>query len=215
MAKWDKNAIPRLLSWKRSSSPHPSWKHPYWPSPLRCHIDASQLAAGVTLTQVTDAGDHAFSYFSKRLSTAEEIYSANVRELLGLIYFLQHFLCYLESNIFEVLTDNQVLWNFFNKPSLSCWEPRWLDFLRQFGISEPTLVERIVHVLCDALPSAPHIDRNNNELSGTTSHSIIIDPRLAWLPTTKPTNFSNPTSKPSRESFRMITPNRSEQCVSF
>lgn len=88
---------------------------PNWDQPFRCHIDASALAVGGTLIQLDDDGyDRAVAYFSKRLNQAEENYRTNDRELLGLIYFLKQFRCYLEGTEFEVITNNQVLKNFFS-----------------------------------------------------------------------------------------------------
>lgn len=92
-------------------------KAPNWALPFRCHIDASQLAVGGTLAQVHSDREHPVSYLSKRLTPTEENYSANDREVLGLIYFLQRFRCYLEGSSFEVLNDNQILISFFTKPS--------------------------------------------------------------------------------------------------
>lgn len=39
-------------------------------------------------TQVSRDGEHAISYFSKRLSPPEEAYTANDLELLGLVYLI-------------------------------------------------------------------------------------------------------------------------------
>lgn len=96
------------------------------------------------------------AYFSKRLNDAEENYTANDRELLGLVYFLKRFRCYLEGSEFEVITDNQVLKHFFTKPHLSRREARWLDFLAQFSITKLALKPGRLHVLGDALSRIPH-----------------------------------------------------------
>lgn len=88
--------------------------------PFHCHTDACQTAVGGSLTQLDkDGKEHVISYFSKRLSPAQENYKANDRELLGLVYFLQRFRCFLEGCEFQVYTDKQVLKNFFTKPTLS------------------------------------------------------------------------------------------------
>lgn len=95
---------------KESLVSAPIMRAPNWTLPFRCHTDASQLAVGGNLTQINDVGDeYVISYFSKRLSPAEENYSANGRELLGLVYSLQRFRCYIEGSEFEVMTDNQAL----------------------------------------------------------------------------------------------------------
>lgn len=116
---------------------------PNWEKSFKCHVDASQKAVGGTLSQADDFGrERVISYFSKRLSQEEENYSANDRELLGLVYFLKRFRCYLEGTSFEVITDNQILKSYFTKQKLSRKETRWLEFLSQFGISDLTLKKR-------------------------------------------------------------------------
>lgn len=113
-------------------------------------------------------------YFSKGLSAAEESYSANDRELLGLIYFLQRFRCYIEGSEFEIFTDNQVLRYFFNKPNLSRREARWMEYLGQFGITKLTLVKGKVHVLGDVPSHAPHTQPNELALKNIAATSVQI-----------------------------------------
>lgn len=160
MANWDSKCDIAFSKLKEKLISAPIMQSPDWNLPFRCHVDASQLAVGGTLTQISENGEHAISYFSKRLSPEEENYSANDRELLGLIYFLKRFRCYLEGSTFEVLTDNQVLRSFFEKPDPIRRDARWLDFLGQFGITKMTLVKGKIHVLGDALSRAPHIVNN-------------------------------------------------------
>lgn len=147
---------------------------PHWSRPFKCHIDASQLAVENTFKPMSNDGEHAISYFSKRLSPAEKNHTANDRELLELVYFLQRCRCYLEEANFEVLTDNRVLLNFFTKPELSRREERRLGFLGSFGINKKSLINGKVHVLGDALSRAPHITANNAE-SSLLEHTLVID----------------------------------------
>ena len=96
-------------------------------------------------------------YFSKKLSDTEQDYTANERELLGLVYFLKRFRCYLEGSSFEVITDNQGLYHFFTNPHMGRKEARWLDLLSQFSIKDVSLKPGRVHVLVDVLSRAPHV----------------------------------------------------------
>eukprot|EP00171_Calliarthron_tuberculosum_P007413 IDg7413t1 len=115
------------------------------------------MAVGGTLAQIDDEGrERVVAYFSKRLSPAEENYSANDRELLAMVYFLKRFRCYLEGSSFELITDNQVLKHFFTKPQLSRREAMWLDLFGHFGITQVTLKPGKAHVLGDALSRIPH-----------------------------------------------------------
>ena len=85
------------------------------------------------------------------------MYTANDRELFGLISFLNRFRCYLEGTEFEVFTDNQVLKIFFTKQKLSRKESRWLETLGNFGIFAITLKPGKIHVLGAVLSRAPHV----------------------------------------------------------
>lgn len=102
-------------------------------------------------------GDRVVAYYSRKLSTAEESYTANERELLGLVYFLKRFRCFLEGAPFDVFTDNQVLKHFFTNPSLHRREARWLDLLSQFNILNMNHKPGRIHVLGDVLSRAPHV----------------------------------------------------------
>lgn len=137
-----------------------------WKLPFRCHVDASQFAVGGTLTQIDSKGsERVVAYFSKKLSDAEQNYTANERELLGLVFFLKRFRCYLEGSEFEVITDNQVLHNFFTKQDMSRKEARWLDLLSQFNISRISLKAGKVHVLGDVLSRAPQVVKDARYLT--------------------------------------------------
>lgn len=133
-----------------------------WDAPFRSTsmLATLQLEA---LSQILAKKVNTPSPIFNRLSSAEQNYSANGRELPGLMYFLQRFRCYLRGSKFEVLTDNQDLRSFFTKPRLSRREARWLKFLANFVITKLTLVNRKVHVLYHALSRAPHISASNME----------------------------------------------------
>lgn len=131
---------------------------PNWSKPFRCHVDASNKAIGGTLTQLdTEGGERVIAYYSRKLSHAEEKCTTNEKELLGLVYCLKRFRCYLEGTTFEIFTDNQILNSFLTKPKLSGKEARWLELFGQFGISKMSLRPGRVHVLGDVLSRAPHV----------------------------------------------------------
>lgn len=180
--QWNTECHEAFNALKKSLVSAPIMQAPDWSKSFRCHIDASQLAVGGTLPQSNGDDEHVISYFSKRLSPAEENYSANDRELLGLVYFLQRFRCYLEGSAFEVLTDNQVLNYFFSKPNLTRREARWLDFLWQFGITKLTLIKGRVNVLGDVPSRAPHSQPTDLNINNTSIVSGIVS---------LPENFTN------------------------
>lgn len=173
IGKWNADCDDAFRQLKAMLVSAPILVSPDWRKPYRCHVDASQRAVGGTLTQLDDQGrDRVVAFFSKKLSPAEEKYTANDRELLGLVYFLKRFRCYLEGSTFEVFTDNQVLKYFFTKPMLSRREARWLELFAQFGITRVNLKPGRVHVLGDVLSRAPHI-MEDTTLVNTVSASGV------------------------------------------
>ena len=146
---------------------------PDWKKPFRGHVDASQLAVGGTLTKLDDDGrDRVIAFYSKKLSLTEADYTANDRELLGLISFLERFRCDLEGASFEIFTDNQVLKYFFTKPKMSRKEARWLENLGNFGIFPINLKPGKIHVLGDKLFRAPHV--LNGDLSNLKLNDVEV-----------------------------------------
>ncbi len=113
------------------------------------------------------------AFFSKKLSPAEQNFTTNDRELLGLIYFSQRFRCYLEGSTFEIFTDNQVLRSSFTKPKMSTREARWLKTLGVFGIFPITLKPGKIHVLGDTLSRAPHASVNDLEILKVDLEDVI------------------------------------------
>ena len=171
--KWDERCDESFESLKSSITSAPILIAPDWKKPFRGHIDASETAVGGTLTQLdADGRDRVIAFFSKKLSLAEQNYTANDRELLGLVYFLQRFRCYLEGTSFEIFTDNQVLKHFFTKPKLSRREARWLETLGNFGIFPITLKPGKIHVLGDTLSRAPHASMNSVEILSANVEEI-------------------------------------------
>lgn len=89
------------------------------------------------------------------MTPAEESYTANEWKLLRLVYFFKRFLRYLKGSKVEILTNNQILTNFFSKLILKKRETHWLEFLGSIGVPKLTLVKGRVHVLGDALSRTP------------------------------------------------------------
>lgn len=93
---------------------------PDWTRLIHCHMNACQITVkSDTQTDWESRHEHVISYFSKRLTDAEENYSANDRKLLDLVSFLQQCRGYFDEKKFEVLTKNQVLKLFFCRSSSS------------------------------------------------------------------------------------------------
>ncbi len=112
--KWNDQWDQAFESLKKAVTSAPILVSPNWEKHVRGQIDASQLPVGGTLKQFDDEGhDRVIAYFSKKLNRAGRDYTANYRELLGLIFFLNRFRCYLGGTSFEICTDDQLLKHFF------------------------------------------------------------------------------------------------------
>lgn len=123
---------------------------------FRCHVDACKVSVAEKLTQLSSHGKkRAIAYFLKRMSSVEEKYSANNREIIGIIYIWQKSSCYLEGKEFEVFADNKGAANFYTKPQLTRKEAWRLEFIELFKINSLRLVRGKTHVLDDALSRIP------------------------------------------------------------
>jgi RNase H-like domain found in reverse transcriptase/Reverse transcriptase (RNA-dependent DNA polymerase) len=163
VSNWESSCDKAFETLKEAVKSAPVLQSPDWKKPFRCHVDASQLEVGGTLTQKDERGfDHPIAFYFKKLSPAEANYSTNDRELLGLISFLQRFRCYLEGFESEVFTDNQVLKHLFTKAAVSRKEARWLKTLGNFGMFLTNLKPGRVHVLGNVLSRAPHAISSEN-----------------------------------------------------
>eukprot|EP00752_Nemacystus_decipiens_P012408 g10995.t1 len=106
---------------------HPVMLLPDWNLPFTLHTDASTLATGAVLTQEVDGGSRhgPVGYYSKRLSRAQEKASANDREVLGVLYAVEHFEIYLQHRQFTLITDCSALLWLFSSQNLSSKMHRW------------------------------------------------------------------------------------------
>lgn len=79
---------------------------PDWNEPFQLHIDASQYAVRATLTQNKDEGrTRVIAYSSKKMTAAEQNYTANDLQLMAFVLELQRFRCHWEGTTFSVITD--------------------------------------------------------------------------------------------------------------
>ena len=86
MKMWDINANRAFQDLKHALITAPILVAPRWSEPFFVYTDASHLAVGATLTQKdADGRDRVIAYMSRKLNSAEQNYTANDRELLGVI----------------------------------------------------------------------------------------------------------------------------------
>ena len=103
--------------------------------PFRVSTDASDFAVAGVLLQQDDLGEwHPVAYTARRLTAAEQNYTAQDRETLAVVYSLQCWRHYLFKS-FEVFTDNMGVTSLMSKAKLSKREARWVEFLADFDFS--------------------------------------------------------------------------------
>jgi len=97
--------------------------HPKEDAPTAITVDASSVAVGAVLEQLTQGEWKPLAFFSRQLRTPEQKYSAFDRELLALYLAIRHFRFFLEGREFVAYTDHKPLTFAFAKVS-DPWSPR-------------------------------------------------------------------------------------------
>ena len=108
--------------------------HPDGAAPIALVTDASTTAMGAVLQQRTQDSWRPLAFFSKKMSTAQQKYSAYDRELLAIYEAVKHFRHMLEARHFMIFTDHKPLTYAFTQRRDKC-SPRQfnhLDFISQF-----------------------------------------------------------------------------------
>ncbi len=101
--------------------------------PARIETDASDLAIGACLCQEKDGKWHLITYYSRKMSAAEQNYNIYDKELLAVVYTLQNWRVYAESySELTIFTDYKNLLNFTTTKELNRRQVRWSELLRQY-----------------------------------------------------------------------------------
>lgn len=108
--------------------------HPSHTAQLALMVDASNLAIGAALQQLVNQEWQPLAFFSKKLSKAQQSYSAYDRELQAVYSSIKHFRYMLEGRDFIIFTDHKPLTFVFQQKTDNC-TPRQLrqtNFISQF-----------------------------------------------------------------------------------
>ena len=108
----------------------PTMALPDWSQQFILDTDASDTGIGAVLSQLhSDGTERVISYASRTLTKSERNYCVTWKELLAVVYFLQHFRQYLLSAPFTLRTDHgALLWlQKFKEPEGQL--ARWLEKL--------------------------------------------------------------------------------------
>ena len=125
----------------------------------RVKTDASRSGLGAVLEQETCNGWETISYASRFLNKAEEKYSINELELLGVVWALEHFKHYLLGHHFTVQTDHSALLSILKERSSKFHQSRltrWYDRLIPFNFN-------IEHIPGTKMGLADYMSHNTSE----------------------------------------------------
>ena len=111
---------------KKILSKVPVVQPPDWNKPFHVFVDASDVAIGSALMQLSEPRWYRpFYYASRNLSIAEQNYSTTEREALGMIYSINKFRHYLWGKKFTFYVNYSALLYLVSKQELTCMLTRW------------------------------------------------------------------------------------------
>ena len=131
---WSDDAIAAFHGIKEALS-HVTLLHHTSPSnAYHLVTDASAVAIGAALHQVTDTGNQPIAFFSKRLTATQRSYSAFDRELLAAYMSVLHFKHQIEGRNVHLFTDHKPLVSAFysQKPAKSDRQQRQLAIISEY-----------------------------------------------------------------------------------
>ena len=122
---------------KRRLCARPRLAHPDLDHVFIVHTDASKYAIGAVLLQPDSVGvERPVSFFSKKLSSAEQNYLTFERECLAVVAALEHFRVYLLGRPFRLRTDYKALsWLFSKEPKANARVSGWIATLMVYMVA--------------------------------------------------------------------------------
>ena len=148
---------------------------PDFSKPFLLDIDASDGGIGGVLSQLqADGSEQVVGYGSRTLSKSERNYCVTRRELLAMVYFVDHFRRYLLGRKFTLRTDHAALkWlQSFKSPEGKM--VRWLEKLQDFDF---VVVHRKgkKHLNADALSQLPCVQCGQTDDDNRLESVYTID----------------------------------------
>lgn len=133
----------------------PILQFPDWELPFILTTDASSVALGAVLSQISEGRDHPITFASRTLSDTEQRYSTIEKELLAIVYACNHFKPYLYGKKFLIHTDHKPLIWLFTMKNTNARLMKWIFQLSDFEF-EIKHIEGKTNYVADALSRNPH-----------------------------------------------------------
>ena len=129
--KWSVACQQAFQQVKEALTTVPCLKLPHPDEPFTMITDASGIGIGAVLMQ----GDRPVAFEGRALTPPEKKWSATEQEMLGVVYHMEKWRCYLDGVHFTVITDHQPNTWFASQKQLSPRQARWYERLRGFDFT--------------------------------------------------------------------------------
>ena len=106
---------------------------PDYDLPFKLETDASGRGVGAVLSQHFGDGDHPNAYFSRKLNSARQKYTATEKEALAVVLAVEHFSIYLLARPFTIFTDHKALTKLWNMNNTNNRLVRWSLALQRYN----------------------------------------------------------------------------------
>ena len=175
--KWSEKLQEAFIKLKELLLCPPVLRHPDFKKKFHVWSDASLVGLGAVLTQEHTEGEHsAVAFASKKLTNTQSRYSVTELELLGVVFAIGQFSCYLQGRHFLIHTDHCPLTYLMNtKTDTKSRHFRWLLEIQSYEFT-------IVHTkgtdnsAADALSRDPAFIQNREPLKNDTINLLKKTP---------------------------------------
>ena len=171
--------------------------HPSVSAPVSLAVDASASHVGAVLQQRVRGSWRPLAFFSKKLTPAQQRYSAFDRELLATYLSIRHFRFQLEGRRFCVFTDHKPLVSALHRvsPPWSARQQRHLAYVAEFT-SDLRHVPGKDNVAADALsrPCADPPRVVSSPVTPVTRLSPVLHPPASPNPVPTPAHVPDPVT---------------------
>lgn len=210
---WSKEQEESFATFKNILMSEPLLQYPDFTKEFVLTTDASNFAIGSVLSQGEIGKDLPIAYASRTLNGAEQNYSTTEKELLAIVWSVNHFRPYLYGTTFTIVTDHKPLTWLFNCKDPGSRLVRWRLKLSEYNykiIYKPGKINSNADALSRAFPEdttePDHRDSstNSNDLQINILrkdesfddfikyHYQTLDiPKIDSLPSDKFVNFPN------------------------
>ena len=132
---WDTSCQKAFEEVKQCLVSPPILIYPDFSKPFNLTTDASNTALGAVLSQGKVGEDKPIAYASRTLNKAERNYSTIEKELLGVVWAVRNFRCYLLGRSFTIYTDHKPLKGILNRkrPSVPLDNIRLVNFMTKLS----------------------------------------------------------------------------------